>query len=54
MTDSKRKFLKKVKKAPREAEPEEEEKKDVMNAQVLGISKPIAGILRRARGRLTM
>jgi hypothetical protein len=28
MTDSKRSFLKKMKKAPREAEPEEEEKKD--------------------------
>jgi hypothetical protein len=27
---------------------------DVMNAQDLGIFKPIAGILRRARGRLTM
>jgi hypothetical protein len=27
---------------------------DALNAQVLGISEPIAGILRRARGRHTM
>jgi hypothetical protein len=27
---------------------------DVLNAQVLGIFEPIAGILRRARGRHTM
>jgi hypothetical protein len=47
----KKKFSEKVKKAPREAEPEEEEKKD---PQVLGISMPIVGILRRARGKLTI
>jgi hypothetical protein len=50
----KKKFSEKVKKSPREAEPEEEDKKDVLNAQALGISGPIAGILERARGKHTM
>jgi hypothetical protein len=55
----KKKFSEKLKKAPREADPEEEEKKDprgprCFECSVLGISEPIAGILRRARGRHTM
>jgi hypothetical protein len=55
----KKKFSERVKKSPREAELEEEEKKDprgprYLNAQALGISRPIAGILKRARGKYTM
>jgi hypothetical protein len=53
----KKKFSDKIKKPLREAEQEEEEKKDpigVLNAQAMGISWPIAGILRRVRGRHTM
>jgi hypothetical protein len=51
-------FSERVKKPPREAEPEEEEKKDpedldFLNAQALGIFGLIVGILRRARGRHT-
>jgi hypothetical protein len=45
----KKKFSEKVKKKTRIPEG-----LDVLNALVLGISKPIAGILRRARGKLTM
>jgi RNA-binding protein YhbY len=53
----KKKFSEKMKKVPREAEPEEAEKKDprgqdVLNAQGLGISGLIVGISSKARGRL--
>jgi hypothetical protein len=53
----KKKCFEKMKKAPRDAEPEEAEKKDprsqdVMNAQGLGISGPIVGISSKVRGCL--
>jgi len=55
----KKKFSKKLKKAPREYEPEEAEKKDpkalnVLNAEVLGIYGLIVGISSREKGRLIM
>jgi len=53
----KKKFFEKMKKVPREAKPEEAEKKDptgqdVLNAQGLGISGLIVGISSKVRGRL--
>jgi hypothetical protein len=55
----KKKFSEKMKKAPREVNLRKKKRRipedpDVFNAQVFGISEPIAGILRRARGRHTM
>jgi hypothetical protein len=55
----KKKFFEKVKKPLREAEPEEEEKKDPKGPRCFECSgfghiRPSAGILRRARGRHTM
>jgi len=53
----KKNFSEKIKKVPKEAEPEEAEKKDprgprFLNAQGLGISGLIVGISSKARGRL--
>jgi hypothetical protein len=55
----KKKFSEKLKKAPKESELEEAEKKDpeaqdVLNAQALGIYGLIVGILNREKGRLIM
>jgi lipoate-protein ligase A len=53
----KKKFLEKMKKVLREAEPEEKPRRkipgaqDVMNARGLGISRPIVGISSKVRGR---
>jgi hypothetical protein len=55
----KKTFSKRVKKSPREAEPEEEDKKDLRGPQCFECSGfgnigTIAGILKRARGKHTM
>jgi hypothetical protein len=59
MIDSKRSFLKKWRKLPEKLNHRKKKRRipegaDVLNTQVLGISEPIVGILRRARGRHTM
>jgi hypothetical protein len=59
MIDSRRNSPKELKKAPKESEPEEVEKKDprgprFLNAQALGIYGLIVGISSRENGRLIM
>jgi len=55
----KKKFSERVKKSPREAEPEEEDKKDPRGPRCFECSgfghiRAIAGILKRAKGKHTM
>jgi hypothetical protein len=59
MIGSRRRFFKKQRNLSEKLNQRKERRKipedpDVLNAQAMGISGPIAGILRRARGRLTM
>jgi len=59
MIDSRRIFLKKYRNLSEKLNLRKKRRKipeypDVLNAQALGISGPIAGILRRVKGRHTM
>jgi hypothetical protein len=59
MIGSRRRFFKKQRNLSEKLNQRKERRKipedpDVLNAQAMGISGPIAGISRRARGRLTM
>jgi hypothetical protein len=59
MIDSRRSFLKKLRNLSEKLNQRMKKRKipedpDVLNAQAMGISRPIEGISKRARGRLTM